>query len=105
LRLKRAPKYSRKSAPGRNKLDYHQILRFPVTNETAMKKIEENNTLVFVVDLRSNKCQIKEAIKKMYNVTPVRVNTLVKPNGQKKAFVKIPKDVEAVDVANKIGFI
>ena len=105
LRLKRAPKYSRQSAPGRNKLDYHQILRHPLTNESAMKKIEENNTLVFIVDLRANKFQIKDAIKKMYQVTPSRVNTLVRPNGQKKAYVKIPKDVEAVDIANKIGII
>jgi hypothetical protein len=29
-----------------------QILKFPLTTESAMKKIEDNNTLVFIVDVR-----------------------------------------------------
>jgi len=34
--------------------------------ESAMKKIEENNTLVFIVDIKANKAQIKQALKKLY---------------------------------------
>jgi|AntAceMinimDraft_5_1070358.scaffolds.fasta_scaffold02873_6 hypothetical protein len=29
-----------------------QILKYPLTTESAMKKIEDNNTLVFIVDAR-----------------------------------------------------
>jgi len=43
-----------------------------------MKKIEENNTLVFVVDIRANKHQIKQAIKKLYDVDALKINTLVR---------------------------
>ena len=43
-----------------------------------MKKIEENNTLVFIVDVRANKRQIKEALKKLYDVDCVKVNTLIR---------------------------
>lgn len=43
-----------------------------------MKKIEENNTLVFICDVKANKRQIKEAIKKLYNVDCVKVNTLIR---------------------------
>ena len=43
-----------------------------------MKKIEENNTLVFIVDVKSNKRQIKGALKKLYDVETVKVNTLVR---------------------------
>ncbi len=43
-----------------------------------MKKIEENNTLVFIVDLKANKRQIKEALKKLYDVECVKVNTLIR---------------------------
>lgn len=43
-----------------------------------MKKIEENNTLVFIVDTKSNKRQIKLALKKLYDVETVKVNTLVR---------------------------
>ena len=43
-----------------------------------MKKIEEHNTLVFIVDIRSNKRQIKDAVKKLYDVQAAKVNTLIR---------------------------
>jgi large subunit ribosomal protein L23Ae len=43
-----------------------------------MKKIEENNTLVFIVDVKANKRQIKEALKKLYDVDTVKINTLIR---------------------------
>jgi large subunit ribosomal protein L23Ae len=43
-----------------------------------MKKIEENNTLVFIVDIKANKRQIKEALKKLYDIDTVKINTLVR---------------------------
>ena len=43
-----------------------------------MKKIEENNTLVFIVDKRSNKFQIKKAVKSLYDINAVKVNTLIR---------------------------
>ena len=33
-----------------------------------MKKIEDNNTLVFIVDVKANKRQIKDAVKSMYDI-------------------------------------
>lgn len=43
-----------------------------------MKKIEEHNTLVFIVDIKSNKRQIKDAVKKLYDVQALKVNTLIR---------------------------
>jgi len=70
-----------------------------------MKKIEEHNTLVFIVDLKSNKRQIKDAVKKLYDVQTSKINTLIRPDGKKKAYVRLTPDHDALDVANKIGFI
>ena len=64
-----------------------------------MKKIEENNTLVFICDVRANKRQIKLALKKLYDVDAVKVNTLIRPDGSKKAFVRLTPDVDALDIA------
>jgi large subunit ribosomal protein L23Ae len=47
-----------------------------------MKKIEENNTLVFIVDIKANKRQIKEALKKLYDIDTVKINTLIRPDGK-----------------------
>lgn len=43
-----------------------------------MKKIEENNTLVFIVDVKANKRQIKQALKTLYDVDTVKINTLIR---------------------------
>ncbi|PWA96602.1 hypothetical protein CTI12_AA037520 [Artemisia annua] len=51
----RNPKYPCICASPRNNLDHYQILKYPLTTESAMKKIEDNNTLVFIVDLRADK--------------------------------------------------
>ncbi|KAJ6248482.1 ribosomal protein L23A [Anaeramoeba flamelloides] len=69
-----------------------------------MKQIEDHNTLVFIVDIRANKYQISDAVKKMYNVTPIKVNTLIRPDGNKKAFVRLSKNDDAMEIADKIGF-
>merc|ERR1711918_13601 len=68
----REGKYPRKYRASPNRLDRYQILKFPLTTESAMKKIEENNTLVFIVDVRASKVQIKEAIKRCTTSTPPR---------------------------------
>ncbi|XP_076911729.1 large ribosomal subunit protein uL23-like [Bidens hawaiensis] len=105
LKTDRNPKYPRISAPPRNKLDHYQILKYPLTTESAMKKIEDNNTLVFIVDIRADKKKIKAAVKKMYDIQTKKVNTLIRPDGTKKAYVRLTPDYDALDVANKIGII
>jgi large subunit ribosomal protein L23Ae len=87
------------------RLDAFAIVKHPLTTESAMKKIEDTNTLVFIVDIRANKPQIKTAVKKLYNIDVQKVNTLITPNHTKKAYVRLASDYDALDVANKIGII
>ncbi|CAH0720864.1 unnamed protein product, partial [Brenthis ino] len=101
----RNPKYPRKSLPKRNRMDAYNIIKFPLTSEAAMKKIEDNNTLVFIVHTSSNKHHIKAAVKKLYDINVAKVNTLIRPDGKKKAYVRLARDYDALDVANKIGII
>jgi large subunit ribosomal protein L23Ae len=78
LRLPRTPTYPRRSVPRSSGLDAFRVIRFPLNSESAMKKIEENNTLVFIADVKANKRQIKDAVKRLYDVEAVRVNTLIR---------------------------
>merc|ERR1711881_138276 len=105
LRLTRNPKCPSKSSAAAPRLDQFSTIKHPLTTESAMKKIEDNNTLVFIVDIRANKPKIKAAVKKMYEVEVAKVNTLIRPDGAKKAYVKLAADYDALDVANKIGII
>eukprot|EP00195_Chlamydomonas_chlamydogama_P015271 CAMPEP_0202892964 /NCGR_PEP_ID=MMETSP1392-20130828/2621_1 /ASSEMBLY_ACC=CAM_ASM_000868 /TAXON_ID=225041 /ORGANISM="Chlamydomonas chlamydogama, Strain SAG 11-48b" /LENGTH=147 /DNA_ID=CAMNT_0049577115 /DNA_START=52 /DNA_END=495 /DNA_ORIENTATION=- len=105
LQRQRDPKYTRVSAATTQKMDSYSILKYPLTTESAMKKIEDNNTLVFIVDLKASKKQIKDAVSRMYDIQTKKVNTLIRPDGQKKAYVRLTADYDALDVANKIGVI
>ncbi|EHB08396.1 60S ribosomal protein L23a [Heterocephalus glaber] len=78
--------------------------KFPLTTELAIKKIEDNNT-VFTVDGKANKHHIKQAVKKLYDIDVAKVNILIRPDGEKKAYVRLAPDYDALDVANKIGII
>lgn len=93
------------SAPGQQKLDSFAVIKYPLTTESAMKKIEDNNTLVFIVDIRSNKRQIRDAVARLYDIQTRKINTLIRPDGEKKAYVRLTPDFDALDVANKIGII
>jgi len=99
------PKVALKSVARRNRMDKFRILRSPLTTESAMKKIEEINTLVFLTDLKANKRQIKDAIEKTFEVQVRKVNTLIRPDGKKKAYIRLTPDFDALDVANRIGII
>ncbi|KAB0396660.1 hypothetical protein E2I00_008628 [Balaenoptera physalus] len=103
--LRRQPKYPLKGTPRRRKLDHYAIIKFPLTTKSAMKKTEDNNTLVFTVDAKLNKHQIKQAVKKLYDTDVAKVNTLIRPDREKKAYVQLAPDYDALDVANKTGII
>eukprot|EP00993_Chasmostoma_nieuportense_P003734 NODE_4438_length_787_cov_38.150000_g4279_i0.p1 GENE.NODE_4438_length_787_cov_38.150000_g4279_i0~~NODE_4438_length_787_cov_38.150000_g4279_i0.p1 ORF type:complete len:213 (-),score=57.54 NODE_4438_length_787_cov_38.150000_g4279_i0:88-726(-) len=93
------------TASKEGKMDQFTCLKFPLTTESAMKKIEENNTLVFIVDIRANKRTIKAAVRSMYDIKAKKVNTLIRPDGLKKAYIRLMPEYDALDVANKIGIL
>ena len=70
-----------------------------------MKKTEDNTPLVFLVDVKANKHQVKQAVKKLYDIDVAKVNSLIRPDGEKKAYVRLAPDYDVLDVANKIGII
>jgi large subunit ribosomal protein L23Ae len=43
-----------------------------------MKQMEEHNCLTFVVDVKANKAQIKQALKTLYDIDCLKINTLVR---------------------------
>ena len=103
--LEKQPKFSRKSTSTLNKMDEFRVVVSPCATETAMKKIESINTLSFLCDVKATKKQIKDAVLKLHNIKAIKINTLIRPDGVKKAFVRLAKDQDALDVANRIGLI
>ena len=64
-------------------MEHHQIIRRPLITEKGIRNNEEHNTVVFQVDRRANKLQIKEALEALFQVKVVHVNTL-NMQGKKK---------------------
>jgi len=61
------------------------------------------NKLVFIVDIRADKKMIKNAVEQLYEVKVEKVNTLITPRGEKKAFVTLKPEFKASELAVKLG--
>jgi large subunit ribosomal protein L23 len=81
--------------------NYRDVIKAPIITEKS-SDLAKNNTIVFSVDVKANKTQIKQAVEKIFNVKVEKVNTVnVKPkkkrvgryvgktNKVKKAIVKL----------------
>ena len=82
---------------------FYKIIKKPLVTEKTFDLIEKENKLVFIVDRKANKNQIKKAIEKIHNVKVIRVNTMITPNGDKKAFIKLHPEYSAQDIAIDLG--
>ena len=82
--------------------NYRNIIKAPIITEKSADLAQNKNTIVFSVDPKANKTQIKQAIENIFDVKVESVNTInVKPkkkrvgryvgktNHVKKAIVKL----------------
>lgn len=86
-------------------MDAYDVIFYPLMTEVASRLLETENKLVFIVSLKAKKGDIRRAIEELYEVRVDKVNVLITPRGEKKAFVKLHPDFKAVDVAIKLGII
>ncbi len=84
-------------------MDPFKIIVRLVSTEKAHQLRLKNNVLTFIVDRRATKRDIREAVEKLYNVKVLKVNTLITPRGEKKAYVKLAPEYDAEDIAARIG--
>jgi len=85
--------------------DPASIIKRSLATEKTLSLIEKNNTLVFVVDLKATKGDIKEAVEKLFGVKVEKVNVLITMKGEKKAYVKLKPEYKASEVATRLGLI
>ncbi len=85
--------------------DPYKIIKHPLITEKAVRIMESENKLVFIVDIKAKKSEIKEAAEKIFKIKVQRVNTLIDPNGRKKAYLKLSQDTPAIDVATELGLM
>ena len=81
------------------------VLIYPHLTEKSMNMVELENKLVFIVNKKAKKEDIREAIEKEFDVKVEWVKTQVTRRGQKKAYIKIDPNFSAADIASKLGMI
>lgn len=86
-------------------MEIHEVIKYPLSTEKSIRLMESENKLIFVVDRRADKNEIKSAIEKTFNVKVEKVNTFVSSKGEKRAYVKFSSESPAIDVATQMGLM
>jgi ribosomal protein uL23 len=81
------------------------IIKYPLSTEKTLKRLEADNSLVFIVDKTATKQQVKEEIEKLYKVKVKRVNTTIDTKNRKKAYIKFSDETPALDLATQLGLM
>jgi len=82
-----------------------EVIKYPLVSEDAVTLIEAENKITFIVDADASKNDIRRAVEEMYEVRVDRVNSVVTPEGRKKAYVKLTSDHKASDLAVRLGIL
>ena len=83
--------------------DPNEIIIRPVVTEASLEAVDEENKLIFYVIRTANKNTIKWAVETLYEVVVEKVNTLIMPDGKKKALVRLAPEYSAAEVATNLG--
>jgi len=81
------------------------ILLYPLLTEKSIEKIETENKIIFIVNRKSNKKQIKWAAERAFNVKVDDINILIDRKGRKKAWIKLSKEYPATEIATRFGML
>ncbi len=80
------------------------IIKYPVSTEKSIRLMESENKIVFMVDRKAKKADIKKELENTFKAKILSVNTSISFKG-KKAFVKFDNSTPAIDVAIKLGLM
>ena len=81
------------------------VIKYPLATEKSIRLMESENKLIFIVDEKATKPQIKEAVEAAFNAKVVKVHTLHTPDNKKKAYVQFNAETPAIDIATKLGLM
>ena len=88
-----------------SKLENHEIIKHPLATEKVIRLMEAENKLVFVVDKRATKADIKKAAEALFKAKVKGVNTLNAVTGEKRAYITFAKESPAIDIATNLGIM
>jgi large subunit ribosomal protein L23 len=85
--------------------NFWDMVKFPHLAEKSMNMVEMENKLVFIVNKKAKKAEIRKAVENEFKVTVKKVNTVITGKNQKKVFVKLSDKDSASDIASRMGML
>ena len=86
-------------------MEPYTIIKYPLSTEKSIRLMESENKLIFVVNKKSTKKEIKQAIEEMFKVSVDSVRTFVNAEGEKRAYIKFSSKNPAIDIATQMGLM
>lgn len=85
--------------------DPHKVLLYPQATEKAVKLIESENKLLFIVASDASRSDVKRAVEALFEVRVNDVKIEITPEGRKRAYVRLAPEFMADEIAAKLGMI
>ena len=85
--------------------DPYTVIRYPLSTERSIRNIEFDNKMVFVVQAKAKKLDVKRAVEQLFNVKVKDVNIQNAVTGEKRAYVKLSPEYQASDISADLGLI
>lgn len=85
--------------------DPYNIVEHPLATEKAVRLMNTENKLIFIVAKSATKKEIKDAVEYLFNVKVLSVNTMNDVKGRKKAYLKLSPETPAIDIATQMGIM
>jgi len=81
------------------------VLLYPVMTEKSFSLLERENKLVFAVDDKATKAQIRDAVEKTYDVKVESVKVINDFRREKKAIVRLKPEHDAGKLISDLGMM
>jgi len=82
-----------------------EVIKYPLSTEKSLRLMESENKLIFVVDNRATKPDVRAAIEEQFKVKVMKVNTYTDMDGRKRAYIKLSNETPAIDIATNLGLM
>jgi len=81
------------------------ILIHPISTEKAIRMLESENVVTFIVHKNATRGKIKKELENRFKVKISDIRIMITQKGKKKAYIKLGKDYPAIDIATQLGLM
>jgi len=86
-------------------MDKGQIIKHLVATEKATIMIDGESKLQFIVDIRANKNDIKDAVELVFETPVKNIRTMITFKGEKKAIIDLKEEGKAREIGTSLGIL